>query len=142
MLQTDEILSTIEMLHAEHLDVRAVTLALNVNDCAAPNINHLCRKLHSKITSQANRLVEICDRVGVKYGAFRGSPARSYHHLHIRHGYPLVLPRTVPVWRPHVQPSYVWRHGDHLHLEPARVYPHPVYPVYPVAPPVYRIYRR
>ncbi|NLS92455.1 MAG: PFL family protein [Planctomycetaceae bacterium] len=68
MLRTDEILSTIHMLHAEHLDVRAVTLALNVDDCAAPSVDHLCRKLHSKITSRANRLVEICDRVGVKYG--------------------------------------------------------------------------
>ena len=64
MLRTDEILSTIEMLHAEHLDVRAVTLALNVDDCAAPNVDHLCRKLYGKITSRANRLVEICDRCG------------------------------------------------------------------------------
>ncbi|MDD4269707.1 MAG: PFL family protein [Pirellulaceae bacterium] len=68
MLRTDEILSTIEMLHAEHLDVRAVTLAINVDDCAAPNVEHLCRKLSGKITSRAQRLVEICDRIGVKYG--------------------------------------------------------------------------
>ena len=68
MLRTDEILSTIEMLHAEHLDVRAVTLALNVNDCAAPSVDHLCKKLRSKIVDRARRLVEICDRVGVKYG--------------------------------------------------------------------------
>jgi len=68
MLRTDEILSTIEMLHAEHLDLRAVTLALNVNDCAAPGVDHLCRKLQNKIVSRASRLVEICDRVGAKYG--------------------------------------------------------------------------
>lgn len=68
MLRTDEILSTIEMLHAEHLDVRAVTLALNLDDCAAPSVDHLCRKLRSKIISRASRLVEICDRVGSKYG--------------------------------------------------------------------------
>ena len=68
MLRTDEILSTIEMLHAEHLDVRAVTLALDVGDCAAPGVDHLCRKLRSKITSRASRLVEVCDRVGSKYG--------------------------------------------------------------------------
>lgn len=68
MLRTDEILSTIEMLHAEHLDVRAVTLALNVDDCAAPSADHLCKKLESKITSRACRLVEICNRVGAKYG--------------------------------------------------------------------------
>ena len=63
MLRTDEILSTIEMLHAEHLDVRAVTLALNVDDCAAPSADHLCKKLESKITSRACRLVEICNEV-------------------------------------------------------------------------------
>lgn len=68
MLRTDEILSTIEMLHAEHLDVRAVTLALNVDDCAAPSTEHLCRKLENKIMSRACRLVEVCDRVGAKYG--------------------------------------------------------------------------
>ncbi len=68
MLRTDEILSTIEMLHAEHLDVRAVTLALNVEDCAAPSVELLCRKLRNKILSRASRLVEVCDRVGAKYG--------------------------------------------------------------------------
>ena len=67
MLRTDEILSTIAMLHAEHLDVRTVTLALNVEDCAAPNVDHLCRKLRQKILSSASRLVEICNRVGAKY---------------------------------------------------------------------------
>jgi uncharacterized protein len=68
MLRTDEILSTIHMLHAEHLDVRSVTLALNLEDCAAPNVDHLCRKLRQKISARASRLVETCDRVGAKYG--------------------------------------------------------------------------
>jgi len=68
MLRTDEILSTIEMLHAEHLDVRSVTLSLNVDDCTAPSVDHLCRKLRQKILNRASRLVEICDRVGTKYG--------------------------------------------------------------------------
>jgi uncharacterized protein (UPF0210 family) len=68
MLRTDEILSTIEMLHAEHLDVRTVTLALNLDDCAAPSVDHLCKKLRQKIMSRASRLVEVCDRVGSKYG--------------------------------------------------------------------------
>ncbi|MBN2476602.1 MAG: PFL family protein [Pirellulales bacterium] len=67
-MRTDEILSTIEMLHAEHLDVRTVTLALNLDDCAAPSADHLCKKLRQKILSRAHRLVEVCDRVGAKYG--------------------------------------------------------------------------
>jgi len=68
MLRTDEILSTIQMLHAEPLDVRSVTLGLNLDDCAAPAIDHLCKKLRQKIVSRASRLVETCDRVGAKYG--------------------------------------------------------------------------
>jgi uncharacterized protein (UPF0210 family) len=68
MLRTDEILTTIEMLHAEHLDVRAVTLALNIEDCAAPSVDHVCRKLQNKIMGRASRLVDVCQRVGCKYG--------------------------------------------------------------------------
>ncbi len=68
MLQTDEILSTIEMFHAEHLDVRTVTFALNVADCAAATMDGMCQKLANKITSRASRLVEVCDRIGAKYG--------------------------------------------------------------------------
>ena len=68
MLRTDEILATIQMLHAESLDVRTVTLALNVDDCAAPSMDSLCRKLREKITGRASRLVETCNKVGRKYG--------------------------------------------------------------------------
>jgi len=68
MLRTEEILSTIQMLHSEYLDVRTVTLALNVDDCAAPSMDLLCRKLHEKIVARASRLVEVCDRIGAKYG--------------------------------------------------------------------------
>ena len=68
MLRTDEILSTIQMLHAEHLDLRTVTFALNIDDCAAPSAEHVCRKVREKILGRASRLVEICNRVGGKYG--------------------------------------------------------------------------
>jgi uncharacterized protein (UPF0210 family) len=68
MLRTDEILSTIQMLHSEHLDLRTVTFALNVDDCAASSMDHMCRKLHQKIVSRAGRLVEVCNRIGGKYG--------------------------------------------------------------------------
>jgi uncharacterized protein len=68
MLRTEEILSTIQMLHAEHLDVRTVTLGLNVDDCAAASMEQVCRKLREKILARASRLVEVCDRIGRKYG--------------------------------------------------------------------------
>lgn len=68
MLRTDEILSTIRMLHNEHLDVRAVTLALNLNDCATSSSDGLCRKVYSKVMEFARNLVACCDEVGGKYG--------------------------------------------------------------------------
>jgi uncharacterized protein (UPF0210 family) len=68
MLRTDEILSTIQMLHAEHLDVRTVTLGLNVDDCAASSVDNVCRKLRDKILRRAGNLVRVCDQVGAKYG--------------------------------------------------------------------------
>jgi uncharacterized protein len=68
MLRTEEILSTIEMLHSEHLDVRTVTFALNLDDCAATSIETVCRKVHDKVLHRAGRLVEVCNRVGGKYG--------------------------------------------------------------------------
>lgn len=68
MLRTEEILTTMQMLQSEHLDVRTVTLGLNVDDCAAPSPDLVCRNLRAKITSRARRLVDTCDRVGRKYG--------------------------------------------------------------------------
>lgn len=67
MLRTEEILSTIEMLHSEHLDVRTVTMAVNVDDCSATDVDTVCRKVGSKIRNYAGRLVDVCDRVGRKY---------------------------------------------------------------------------
>jgi hypothetical protein len=45
-----------------------VTLGLGLDDCTASNVDHLCKKLRQKIVSRASRLVEVCDRVGAKYG--------------------------------------------------------------------------
>ncbi len=68
MLRTDEILSTIEMLHAEHLDVRTITLGVNVDDCAGPSVDLICRKLTGKIARHAAQLVPVCQKVAAKYG--------------------------------------------------------------------------
>ncbi|GHT22248.1 PFL family protein [Planctomycetales bacterium] len=68
MLPTDEILSTIRMLHTEHLDVRAVTLSLNLNDCADSDAPQLCRNVYNKILAKAQNLVAVCDNIAEKYG--------------------------------------------------------------------------
>jgi uncharacterized protein (UPF0210 family) len=68
MLTQREILSTLEMLKNENLDVRTVTLGINLLDCASHNLEKLTRKIRNRITHYAQNLVSTCDRIGQKYG--------------------------------------------------------------------------
>ena len=68
MLRTDQIINTVEMIQKENLDVRTVTLGINLMDCRDTDIDALCRKVVAKIERFAGNLVETCDRVGGKYG--------------------------------------------------------------------------
>ncbi len=68
MLSETEILRTVEMLKNEHLDVRTVTLGLNLMDCVSHDIERLRDNVLNKITASAGRLVAACDEVGERYG--------------------------------------------------------------------------
>lgn len=68
MLTDSEIISTLEMLENENLDVRTVTLGINLLDCAGDDLANVKNKIHSKITQLAEKLVPVCDGVGQKYG--------------------------------------------------------------------------
>jgi uncharacterized protein (UPF0210 family) len=68
MLTDREIISTLEMLQNENLDVRTVTLGINLLDCASHSLDKVKNKIHSKISHFAEKLVPVCDRIGQKYG--------------------------------------------------------------------------
>ncbi|MFZ1199630.1 MAG: DUF711 family protein, partial [Desulfobacterales bacterium] len=68
MLTDREILSTLEMLESEHLDVRTVTLGINLLDCASHDLKRFQDNILSKIGDLAGPLVRTCDRVGGTYG--------------------------------------------------------------------------
>jgi uncharacterized protein len=68
MLTDSEILSVLEMLQNEHLDVRAVTMGISLFDCASDDIERFKANIHAKITRLAAQQVSICDEVGEKYG--------------------------------------------------------------------------
>lgn len=68
MLNEREILSTLEMLKNEHLDVRTVTMGINLFDCASHDLECVKDRIFAKITEYASRLVLVCDQVGDKYG--------------------------------------------------------------------------
>lgn len=68
MLTQREIISTLEMLRNENLDVRTVTLGINLLDCAGPDLGHVRRRVAERVMRLAGQLVPVCDRVGQKYG--------------------------------------------------------------------------
>ena len=68
MLSDREVLSTLEMLKNEHLDVRTVTLGISLLDCASHDPGRFCEQIRAKIRGLARDLVAVCDEVGDKYG--------------------------------------------------------------------------
>lgn len=68
MLSDREIISTLEMVKNENLDVRTITLGINLFDCASHDLNQLRDNIITKITTLASDLVNICDQIGDKYG--------------------------------------------------------------------------
>jgi uncharacterized protein len=68
MLSHSEILSVLEMLRNENLDLRTVTLGISLLDCASDDIGRFTTKIYDRITAKAEKLVVLCDQVGDKYG--------------------------------------------------------------------------
>ena len=63
-----EILQTVAMTEMEHLDVRTVTLGLNLLDCSSDSINTIAQKAGDKIRTLAARLVRTVDEIGDEFG--------------------------------------------------------------------------
>lgn len=58
LINSSEILQTIEMIDQQHLDVRTVTMGINLLDCADRDISVCCQKVYDKICTKAEKLVE------------------------------------------------------------------------------------
>ncbi len=68
MLSEHEIISTLEMLKYENLDLRTVTLGVNLTDCASDDLGRLTDRIRRRILDLAENLVSTCDAVAGKYG--------------------------------------------------------------------------
>ena len=68
MLNTHDILETIQMIREENLDIRTITMGISLFDCVSDDENRLCEKIYDKITSRAERLVEVGNGIEIKYG--------------------------------------------------------------------------
>ncbi len=68
MIPTEDILKTVEMIQIENLDVRAVTMGINLLGCADGDSGKMLRNVRSRIHSAAGNLVACCESVSDKYG--------------------------------------------------------------------------
>ena len=68
MLNQKEILSTIEMIAQQHLDIRTITMGISLLDCADPSADNACRKLYDKITRCAEKLVSVGEDIEREFG--------------------------------------------------------------------------
>lgn len=68
MFNTNDILETIHMISDEHLDIRTVTMGINLLDCADSDIDCACEKIYNKITTKAKNLVSVCTDIEREYG--------------------------------------------------------------------------
>ena len=68
MLTDREVLSTLNMLRNEHLDVRTVTLGISLFDCASHDFDVFAYRVRAKIAKYAAKLVATCNEVGDRFG--------------------------------------------------------------------------
>lgn len=68
MLNTSDILETINMIREENLDIRTITMGISLLDCVSEDENRLCDKVYDKITKRAERLVSVGCDIEKEYG--------------------------------------------------------------------------
>ena len=68
ILNSGDIMETIEMLTSEHLDVRTVTMGISLLDCIDPDGGKACEKIYNKIVTRAKDLVPVVDAIAAEYG--------------------------------------------------------------------------
>ncbi len=68
MLSEREVISTLEMVKNENLDVRTVTLGISLFDCVSHDPDKAREAVRDKILRIGSDFVSMCDRVGAKYG--------------------------------------------------------------------------
>ena len=68
MINTKDILETIQMIREENLDIRTITMGISLWDCVSEDADRLCEKIYDKITRRAERLVSVGGEIEKRYG--------------------------------------------------------------------------
>ena len=68
MINIFEVHETNEMIEQENLDVRTITLGINLMDCIDADLDKLNRKIYDKITTRARNLLQVGGEIEREYG--------------------------------------------------------------------------
>ena len=68
MINTKDILETINMVKEENLDIRTVTMGISLLDCASDDPKKAAERVYDKITKKAERLVPVAEQIEKEYG--------------------------------------------------------------------------
>jgi len=68
MVNTKDILETINMIREENLDIRTITMGISLYDCVSEDEDRLCEKIYDKITTRAQDLVQTGCNIEKEYG--------------------------------------------------------------------------
>ena len=68
MISKYEVQETNKMIQEANLDIRTITMGINLMDCISDDMDKLCNNVYEKITKQAENLVTTGEQVSKKYG--------------------------------------------------------------------------
>ena len=68
MINQKDILSTIQMIQQQHLDIRTVTMGISLLNCCDESMDRCCVKIYDKICRSAERLVPVCEDIELELG--------------------------------------------------------------------------
>ena len=64
----EEIAETLAMVSKQHLDIRTITLGLNLRGCTHEDINVMATKVYDRMTTAAEKLVPTAEQLEREYG--------------------------------------------------------------------------
>ncbi len=67
-LSLHEIMETLHMVQESHLDIRTVTLGLNLQDCAGDDPNQVAARIGERVRTRAARLKDESQKLAAEYG--------------------------------------------------------------------------
>ena len=100
MYRTEDVFTTLGMIRQHKLDVRTVTMGVDLQPCASPDLDDLCRRIRDRLLHFAGRLKAVCLEVEGRYGIpivnrrIAVSPVASFAAAQSAEGY-LAIARTL-----------------------------------------------